>query len=193
MSNIKDYMDWVRETKKPIPNTYNTQQQIHEQVQRIAKKEGVEIKIESDYYYSTNGQKWNKDFELIPWEVDLSNYTTAIQEPQIRQILLALQEVLQFKGMDIKMLIPELNLQIEQDFSQGFLQRLAQVMKENILVGESIYSFAVNYHIYRLQEEGIGTATTKALCERWLNGLTPMFETNPDQVLTELLEILKTL
>jgi hypothetical protein len=32
-----------------------------------------------------------------------------------------------------------------------------------------------------------------ALCNKWLDSLTPMFATNPETVLTELLEILKTL
>jgi uncharacterized protein YifE (UPF0438 family) len=38
-----------------------------------------------------------------------------------------------------------------------------------------------------------GDEEAEALCNRWLDGLRPMFEREPEKVLTELLEVLKKL
>ena len=69
---------------------------------------------------------------------------------------------------------------ISTDFSTFYLNE----------VNSKVYAFGKKSYLEgRIQ--ALKESQAEALCQKWLDGLEPMFETNPDQVLGELLEILK--
>jgi hypothetical protein len=83
-----------------MSNTYQLTQQIHEQVQRIAKEKGIEIEIEKnceEFWYEIlddNGAITQRVgsvylYEPLGREPLFRRLCPAIQEKQIRQILLA--------------------------------------------------------------------------------------------------------
>jgi hypothetical protein len=86
----------------------------------------------------------------------------AIQTPQIRQILLAFKEVLGANPEYTK-------IQKTSSFEETYI---------------SAYNFGFQYGI-------TPDSQAEALCSRWLDGLEPMIEREPETVLSELLDILK--
>jgi len=105
-----------------------------------------------------------------------------IEEPQIRQILLALQEEL---GEN-----PDWTTSTELQYTTN----------ENT---GSDHQLITDYNYFMLTDGDKPSKVdflyqgycsySKALCKKWLDGLTPLFDTDPIAVLTELLEILTKL
>jgi hypothetical protein len=136
---------------------YNLTKQINEILPKLCKKHGLELMVESDkiIYWDNFPEKPSDyhigDSSMLVNAPDwfLKKAVLLIQEPQIRQILLALKDVL---GQD-----PDL--------------------------------WWCDVTNRALSPESL----SEALCQKWLGNLQPMFDSEPETVLTELLQILKTL
>jgi hypothetical protein len=116
-----------------MSNTYQLTREIHEQIDYLAEQKGIFIKIESNYEWIIQS---DGVFNSLYNDNHSSSYLIAIQEKEIKQILVALKDIL----------------------------------------GEKPTNTAISYW-----------------CD-WCCGFPQSeFETNPDQVLTELLEILKSI
>jgi len=121
-------------------SSYTLHQTIHELLPQLNLKYGLKLEVESDYFVSENGNKYHN--YQIPFTEDGNSaipFIPAIQAPQIRQILLGLQN----------------------------------------LLGLQIYEFEQNNLCFA--EDGNGKV------------LQPLIDREPDQVLQELIEIIKEL
>jgi hypothetical protein len=150
-------------------NQYQLTTQIHQNLPKVCKKYGLEeLEIESEFYYTGEGENYfyyNFDY---PKE-KLKNCIPKPQSPQIRQILIHLQEVLgenpEHIKCDLKLGKPSYDLDdMVKSYNEGFSAGRNQIKTR-----------------------------AEALCQKWLVGLTPLFDTNPEQVLTELNEVLENL
>lgn len=141
-----------------MSNLYNLTKSIHNEVERINPKLGLEIEIESDYFlidYENGeiGKFGESEIKIIAQKFESlgagkCEYIPAIQAPQIRQILVGLKEVLK--------------TEIKYDSMFGDMW----ITNPN---------------------------TANNLCQKWLDGLEPLFDREPENVLNELLEILKNI
>jgi len=160
---------------------YTATQNCLETVQKKAKELGLEIEIESDYYWyeRVKTYQWKDIIEkrtsepVIINQIEVDelhgeyNLCPAIQEKQIRQILLAFQEVLGENPEHIKF--------------DGFLNTPFENEKEMLDVANTC----------GLIQKAKSKA--EALCQKYLNELNPMFDREPIQVLEELTEIINKL
>jgi hypothetical protein len=119
---------------------YTITDELHPLIQAKAEKYGLKVEIKS-----TRLQRWFEGY----------GYIHLIQEPEIRQILLAFKEIF------------------------DSLPR----------------NYFYNLEWFRLEDSfhTLGTSMSVILCAKWLDGLTPLFDREPETVLSELLEVLKTL
>jgi len=74
---------------------YQLTQQIQTLVQEKAKKHGLELEIESDYFVSEDNKIYHN--YMFPFDGEAGDFEknliqSSIQEPQIRQILMAFQD-----------------------------------------------------------------------------------------------------
>ena len=156
-------------------NQFEITQKIHQELDKLAKTTGIKVEIDFDKYHGHN---------LLPDTIecissDLAYYLAidnnfdylcgAIQEPQIKQILIAFEEKLGENPVHIQDKIL-LKIQKDRKSRDSLIEKLLESLIEQ-------------------------TAETKseALCQKWLDGIKPLFDQNPTQVLTELLEILQTI
>jgi hypothetical protein len=154
-----------------MPNLYNLTAQIHQNLQKVCEKYGLEkLEIESDYILLPD----DCGPRIFIGGASLRNEIPAIQSPQIRQILLAFKEVL---GEN-----PNFKL-------------LENAIKENQLLCNNKYTGLITVSDIFLLDGGlpIPKSQAEALCQKWLDSLTPMFDREPETVLTELLELLEIL
>jgi hypothetical protein len=166
---------------------YTYHEQLHPLIQAKAEKFGIEINIQNDFYYYVAGEKYPEKIQYIAicnkfdntckfdipifgqnGALDKIKELSFIQAPQIRQILLAFREVL---GVN-----PEYN-KVYNNFYD--------IIDNGISTSEDIHNF--------LQLKLPPKTKSDALCAKWLDGLTPLFDTQPELVLSELLEVLKAL
>jgi hypothetical protein len=193
-----------------MPNTlYTITNELHKVIQAKAEKFGVEIEIENNQFWYFDPT--TKGTPTFAQSVKLFKHTItrrridvpAIQAPQIRAILLAFKEVLGSNPYHA-----EIKRKLDTEFG-GYGYPYPEDHK--FYKGGSIIDFYTNvsqkqkYFAHnpivnaswgaRYMEELNNTPKTKseALCAKWLDGLTPLFDTSPEQVLSKLLEILKAL
>jgi len=125
-----------------MSNLYNLTQQINKVIQEKAQKHGLEIEIGSNFLLLNDGELQHeyqyKHFNNHNGQIVRPLCVLAIEAPQIRQILIVLEDVL-------------------NQFPKPYW-----VNSEN-------------------------------LCQKWLDGLHPLFDREPETVLAELLNILKSL
>jgi hypothetical protein len=172
-----------------MSNIYNLTKQIHTNLLKVCEKYGLEkLKIESEKYIYTNSNI------LLPIDQNTGDYQKldkpyypAIQPPQIRQILVHLQGVL---GENPE--YAETSNSLNEDIQKN----------RKLITNISINDWAEVECLIQIND-GIGYKEAKleilpksqaeALCQKWLDGLTPLFDTNPVAVLTELNEVLENL
>jgi hypothetical protein len=137
---------------------YQLTRKIYRNLQKVCEKyDEIEwmLKIENEFFYFEKFKKGGNSSFFVDYYLSKNSCAVcfpAIQEKQIRQILVHLQEVL---GEN-----PE--------------YQFIELADEN-----------KKYKFIKSQAE--------ALCQKWLDGLTPLFDTDPISVLTELNEILQSL
>jgi len=186
---------------------YKLIQKIHQNLEKVCEKYNLEkIEIESDYYFDFNySYEYDKNFNPINhqlysvyyfskcYECGESNQvfydetkkpkkhpkqnglpTTsklypAIDPPQIRQILQAFEGVLGDNPEYIKKFEELTDIANELGFD------------ECPKCGTNIF--------HQTEEKNY----SQALCQKWLDGLNPMFDSEPEKVLEELNEILENL
>jgi|GEM_PF-3758553 len=101
------------------------------------------------------------------------DFVSKIEEPQIREILIALQEELGENPTYSLVYNMEINLLKHSKMSEANKKSDVQ---------------------HRINPLFIGFPTrSETFCNKWLDGLKPLFDTDPIAVLTELLEILTNL
>lgn len=149
-----------------MSNTYPLQARIHELLKEGNEKKKWKIEVESDYFINSNGEIWHTA------EISLADFTfkidtVAIQASQLRQILVGLKEVL---GEN-----PET--------ARKQNERLFYRSNQKIIWLDTFY---IRYRECLVSQ-------SEALCQKWLDGLNPLFDTDPISVLTELGEILENL
>jgi hypothetical protein len=71
----------------------------------------------------------------------------------------------------------------------------APQIRQILLAFKEVLKKTQNVYIAKTDEQKIWIANkiSETLCRKWLDGLQPLFESNPELVLSELLEILKAL
>jgi hypothetical protein len=157
-----------------MSNLYNLTQQLHQTIKEKAEKHGLELEIKNRHYIF-------EDVETIfyrDYELSYPDFKILIEAPQIRQILLAFKEVL---GENPK--IEETKKDINN--LPNKLKILSE--KEKLITTVSI-KIATNVSI-----NFIPKTQAEALYNKWLDGLEPLFYREPETVVTELLEILKSI
>jgi hypothetical protein len=182
--------------KLKIMSKLTTQQQIHEILPKVCKKHGIEkIEIASDYQWVTHENKYgDKENHLLLVTNDyyhtrgsflapIVKHCPAIAEPQIRQILLALQEIL---GEN-----PEYMKWLEIGQTEWKINAIDDFFNSNPL--ETI--LPVLYHHAKPPQFQAKTLHDKWFSFREIDDkvIPSLWDENPDQVLTELLEILKSI
>lgn len=162
-----------------MSNLYPLRARIHELLPQINQKYGLEIEVESDFYWYVETSYFEgvhkrpgcfyKDDGFYERVFDAA--IDDIQAPQIRQILVGLQEVL---GEN-----PELHSKRLDNYSE-FLEAF-----KNDTPIEAKYT--------ELKNEAIPEFQAEVLCQKWLDGITPLFDREPEPVLQELVEVLEHL
>lgn len=156
-----------------MPNTYTTTARILELLPQVCTKNNIEqIQIKSEYVIKNNGEIChNAEFINGGIEKDL---ITRIYEPQIRQILVGLQEVL---GR---------NILFDRNLSSS---------SYDLLEYEAVCDLSEHPYAFDLKKALVEPPhfQAEALCSRWLDGLTPLFDSEPEKVLQELVELLENL
>ena len=154
-----------------MTNILKITRQIHDTIDKINEKYGLEINIYHHLSYSS--YKDENDYTVVEsWRSkDKSVYDSffPIEEKQIKQILIALNDML---GENPE--YEELENGIKNLYHDG------------------------GYDKYVFKVEDIAMKYTPAtlassFCHRWLDGLNPLFESEPELVLEELLEVLENL
>jgi hypothetical protein len=195
-----------------MSNTYPLHQTIHELLPQLNQKYGLELEVDNNFryyeffgrenqkqstpepriYYLGEVQKIGKNsFELSFAKSAIigSLLCPAIQAPQIRQILFGLKELLggNFEYVHNLYHIREYDEWSEKSDSEFYsMDEISMIAGKNQLIG-------MNSQLAKSQAQ--------ALDDRWLRPTEKdgkytgqsLFDTNPDQVLEELIEILKEL
>jgi hypothetical protein len=169
-----------------MSNLYKLTENLHKIIQEKAKKHCLEIEIESEFYFDEKGQEWSKNYELVPWEANLSEYTPKIKSEHILQILIVFKDVLgeNNRRQEVKKDLIDLPKK---------LKNLNE--KEKLITSVSIKvatDVSLNF---------IPTTQSKALDNKWLgttedeqgNYQLPLFTREPETVLKELITILKNI
>lgn len=140
-----------------MSNLYTLTARIHELLPLINQKYGLEIEVKQEKKFIIEDGRIFDPKEIIDRIrgkiLTRDGVYPAIQTPQIRQILLALKDVL-------------------GDRARWFFK--------NILGGQDL-------------ERPFPNTVSEALCQRWLEGLNPLFDREPEFVLSELREVLENL
>jgi hypothetical protein len=182
-----------------MSNLYNLTKQIHANHQKVCEKHGLEkVEIDSDYYYSIiNGEISLYHITQNYWNGD-SFY--AIQADQIRQILVHLQGILggnpEFKRYtnhveEAQGKIDRHTIDIANETNEE-TKRLRQIW---------LAKAQVSWGILFTDLENTPKSQAKALDDKWLNAREdskgkyqlPLFDTEPELVLTQLNGILENL
>lgn len=163
-----------------MSNLYQLTQNLHKIIQKKAKKYGLEIEIEKNceenWYeiFDNNGKIIQRIgnvylYEPINREPYFKRLCPAIQAPQIRQILVGLQEVLgeNYQYKQEKWLLDNLNKRYEN-----------KELTEYSLIA-----------CLETSVEKTPKYQAEALCQKWLDGLNPLIDREPILVLTELVKI----
>lgn len=193
-----------------MSNLYQLTKKITELLPKINQKYGLRIEVESDYNYyklSKDSFRHKKGDIIIAHSEDIDyledggaildiegisryslitgdNYSLVysvpefvcpvIESPQIRQILIGLKDVLG-DNADYK---KERYNWVKNKNDERFI---ADNKKDCV--------FVINYKIDKIYKK----SQAEALCQKWLDGLNPLFEREPKTVLQELIEILENL
>jgi len=192
---------------------YSLTQQLHTLIQEKAEKHGLGIKLKDEYGIDGHGKIY-QNAEFVNGGVP-KDLISAIQAPQIRAILLAFKEVL--GGLNIKIkecgdgfyAIVDEKYIFSLDRNLGFEGYKREFKKprnknetyKNLLQNDK---FGLQKRIFASKKEleielkkyyldVNDRDSAEALCNKWLDGLEPLIDRELETVLTELLEILKTL
>ena len=177
-----------------MSNLYNLTKTLHTLVQEKAKKHGLELEIESDTvifmtdilnetkinynenYISDTGELMtiNRTGTCIA-ETISDDWQFKIQADQIRQILWVFRDVL---GTNPK----------HEYYSQEF-----EAFKERQLEEGDDFDTknAICLGRYRVKKNFTPKSQAEALCQKWLGGLQPLVNSEPETVLTELINVLE--
>lgn len=159
-----------------MSNLYTLTAKIHEILPQINQKYGLAIKVESDYIIDHNSEIWHLKVDL---DGEHNGEPYAIQAPQIRQILVGLKDVF-------------------ENQKDPLAERFGNKMQEKLIayIHDPEYPLTDNQkeiciaHIIQRKQQ---LYSAEALCQKWLDSLTPMIDTNPTVVLEELITILEGL
>jgi hypothetical protein len=149
-----------------MPNLYQITKQLHETVQEKAKKHNLELEIESDKYYGNH--KITENIQLVSSDLAYhlaidNNFDHIFGVIQADQIR---QILVAFKDVLI----------------DDKIKKNAEWFKD---IKETDICPYCGFRIIQNQAED--------LCDRWLDGLNPLFDREPEKVLTELNKILSEL
>lgn len=175
-----------------MSNLYNLTQQLHQTIQEKAEKHGLKIEIKNKFEWVITPYDYEgNEYDLLEHGSLGSGYLVSIQATQIRQILLAFKEVLG-ESEEILENKKELERLLGKDNTLDYLKN---IMDE----AEYLNQFVDNNQdraITQLESNIKNTPNqfyVDELCSRWLDGLEPLFDREPENILTELLEILKSI
>ena len=196
--------------KTNLSNSMNEQyqltKQIHAIIPKLAEKYGKKINIKNDKILYVDTENWTGieectlgvhsisidagvlDIREHQFGRSIENYNDwipKIEELQIRQILLAVKDELGDNPEYAEMLI----LKNKYADATNVLCYPSAVADEYKMKADRLAK-KIAYEI--LLEKTI-VYKSEALCNKWLDGLTPLFDSEPVIVLKELLEILENL
>lgn len=166
-----------------MPNLYTLTARIHKLLPQVNQKYGLEIEVESDFaWFSKNGvyKIHHKQYGLLVLvnHENVKLECLAIQATQIRQILVGLQDVL---GVNPEY-IEECGKWREQ---REIINNIKDFMREK---DEFCKMYGIDAKL-----QTITKSQAEALCQKWLDGLEPLFDREPETVLQELIEVLENL
>jgi len=175
-------------------NLYKLTQKINTLTQQKAKKYSLELEIENFIVFDQFGNERAKRQDNLYIEYP------KIQEPQIRQILVAFQDVFKkTKKFYKKMFTGKRAEQGETYyyFAAGFAGEKGYVVSakddrrehDNFCFNSDNYF--VDLDLAKLAEILNLDNPAEALCQKWLDGLYPLFDREPETVLQELVEVLE--
>ena len=163
----------------------NLSKKIYKTILGLSEKLGKDIKIECEPWSILNSKSLKQGSQQV--EIDdtgVKNYidfTPPIEATQIRQILLAVKDEL---GDN-----PIMELDEETIFYEEYLPKMTDY--EKYLWDKKAWLDGGKKIGY--QPIWVSKSYSEALCNKWLDGLTPLFDSEPVPVLKELLEILENL
>lgn len=156
---------------------YELTKQIHNILPKVEEKYRVKIKVNNENWWL---ETWDDTGGIFIGDIDTEEsrrLCPAIESNQIRQILVALENKLQNSMSDKA-----------RRFGPKSRQKvIAYLHDPEYPLPEKIKKYCIEYLLCKKQP------TSLELCNRWLDGLTPLFDREPETVLTELLEILENL
>jgi len=163
-----------------MSSLYTTTARIHELLPQINQKYGLKIEVTGAYVITFNDEILHK--YQIPFDekghCELIDFEIAIQAPQIRQILFGLKEVL------------------GEDENNPFNSYIHNGQSFNTLIS-SAKNYGSPFSAKELDEFKAFSdkfeSKAEAICQKWLDGLNPLFDREPETVLQELVEILQNL
>jgi len=175
---------------------YQLTKKIHAIIPKLAEKYNKEVELTSSGYYLAKYPALGKDGKIYSKYERLSEFqgrsTYRLEEfpeivsSQIRQILIAFEDVLTGKPK-VKNELDFFELHIGDCIREFFLY---EKVKEGI-------TNQIELAVRDLHKEFVGKSNpesfVQAFCQKWLDGLTPLFDKEPETVLEELLEILTKL
>jgi len=155
-----------------MSNLYKLTKEIHELLPQVKAKYGLEFEVKAEkciYCDKQNEYQEEKTEALLEapqWFIDGS--LAKLEEKQLRQILVALKGVL---GENPEFL--SLEYKIENLIDESGEGRISRLFSRRL--GGTKYFKAETF------------------CQNWLDGLDPLFDREPETVLTELRDLLKSL
>jgi len=156
-----------------MSNLYRITATLHTLAQEKAKKHGLELEIEP-----TNLAGWKIPMCYAPngevWQMNCKNANKMFKtetvliffEPQIRQILWVFRDV---------------------------LGENPEYTATNWTYGGVVDPNFQNEELWRAKLERFPKSQAEALCHKWLDGLNPLINSEPETVLTELITILESI
>ena len=156
-------------------NQFEITQKIHQELDKLAKTTGIKIEVESTYGWIIEPDGvFNSQYN----DFQDAKALIAIEPPQIKQILIAFEEKLgenpEYKKRQIQKNILEEGKEKDGTDFEVLMYKMAYKNSSDLL---------------KLTPQ----TQSEALCQKWLDGLNPLFDSNPTQVLTELLEVLQNI
>jgi len=161
---------------------YQITKQLHETIQNKAKELGKKFEIKSDFIWLERNGEYKIHYNRYASILSMADKVVklkclAIEVTQIREVLIALQDILG-ENPELEKAQKSINTIEQLDVHEPYFNE----RNKTLAIGRAIQ---FQFLLPKSQSE--------ALCKKWLDGLTPLIDSNPIQVLTELNEILTKL
>lgn len=150
-----------------MSNLYNLTKQIYKLLPKINQKYGLKIEIESDFYLHNNPKA--DSYKQVFYKTNLPIYLETTKEQVIKKWMSPIIQALQIRQI---------------------LVGLQDVLGENPEFVEALKRNEMSHYSLWVPE---AETQSEVFCQKWLDGLNPLFDREPETVLQELIDMLDNL